>query len=154
MTQLNATIRRAQPTDHIAIASLLVQLGYEATPALIQEKIRALLPSPVDCLLVAALEREVIGSISLHALALFHTEGFLGRITSLVVDERYRGRGVGHLLMADAERWFVSVGCVKLEVTSGKHRRDAHRFYEQHGFAQDGLRLARGLPTAPQQPDR
>jgi hypothetical protein len=30
---------------------------------------------------------------------------------------------------------------VKLEVTSGDQRIDAHRFYERHGFRRDGQRL-------------
>nr|WP_223997881.1 GNAT family N-acetyltransferase [Burkholderia gladioli] len=82
---------------------------------------------------------------SLHALPLFHAAGNLGRITSMVVDERYRGNGVGSGLIDAAEHWFRQVGCVKLEVTSGDHQPAAHHFYERHGFLRDGQRLSKKL---------
>lgn len=144
-TSSSFTIRESRPSDHTAIAALLRQLGYPATPALVLEKIEALLSSPTDQVIVAAAHGEVIGSISLHAFPLFHATGCLGRITSMVVDARYRECGVGSALMSAAERWFEEAGCVKLEVTSGDHRPDAHRFYEKHGFLRDGQRLSRAV---------
>lgn len=138
-------IRESHSSDHTAIAVLLQQLGYQATPALILEKIEALRTSQTDKVIVASVQGRVVGSISLHALPLFHLEGYLGRITSMVVDERYRGCGIGSALIGAANSWFRSVGCVKLEVTSGDHRSHAHRFYEQHGFVRDGQRLCKNL---------
>ena len=145
MTSSDILIRESRSSDHGTIAFLLQQLGYHTTPALVLEKIEAMLPSLVDKIIVASVREEVIGSISLHALPLFHAAGNLGRITSMVVDERYRGTGVGSALIDAAERWFRQVGCVKLEVTSGDHRPAAHHFYEQHGFLRDGQRLSKKL---------
>lgn len=143
MKSSDILIRESRSSDHAAIALLLQQLGYQTTPALVLEKIEAMLPSPVDKIIVASMRDEVIGSISLHALPLFHAAGNLGRITSMVVDERCRGNGVGSALIDAAEHWFKQVGCVKLEVTSGDHRPAAHHFYERHGFLRDGQRLSR-----------
>lgn len=134
-------IRQAQPDDDTALAGLLHQLGYELTPAQVREKLQALGVSPADRILVAVLHGEVVGGISLHALPLFHMAGQLGRITSMVVDGQHRGSGIGGALIAAARHWFESAGCVKLEVTSGDQRIDAHRFYERHGFRRDGQRL-------------
>ena len=138
-------IRESRSSDHATIALLLQQLGYQATPALILEKIEAMLPSPMDKIIVATVREQVIGSISIHALPLFHAAGNLGRITSMVVDERYQGNRVGSALIDAAEHWFRQAGCVKLEVTSGDHRQAAHHFYERHGFLRDGQRLSRKL---------
>lgn len=135
--------RESRLLDHCSIALLLRQLEYEATPVVILEKLQSLLPSSTDKIFVATVHDEVVGIISLHALPLFHTAGNLGRITSMVVDERHRGTGIGSALIAAAERWFEAVGCVKLEVTSGDHRLDTHRFYAKHGFLRDGQRLAK-----------
>ncbi|AOJ18486.1 GCN5 family acetyltransferase [Burkholderia cenocepacia] len=143
MTPSNLTTRDAQIADHADIARLMHQLGYDAPPAMIRDKLATLLPSAVDRILVATIAHRVVGCISLHALALFHAHGNLGRITSLVVDESCRGRGVGGALIAAAHSWFESVGCVKLEVTSGEHRLDAHRFYARYGFTRDGQRLSK-----------
>lgn len=137
--------RPAVPADHAAIAVLLRQLGYEIAPALVLRQLQALPHAAHDQVLVAALHGEVVGSISLHAVPMFHTGGFLGRITSLVVDERYRARGVGSALIWAAQRWFQAAGCAKLEVTSSDHRSGAHRFYEGHGFLRDGQRFARAF---------
>jgi GNAT superfamily N-acetyltransferase len=137
--------REAKLSDDVSITALLHQLGYEVTQALIHEKLRALISSPTDKILVAAINDEVIGSVSLHAIPLFHMTGFLGRITSMVVDERRRGIGAGSALIATAEEWFGAVGCVKLEVTSADHRHGAHRFYEMHGFLRDGQRLSKKI---------
>ncbi|MEX3629108.1 MAG: GNAT family N-acetyltransferase [Burkholderia sp.] len=136
-------IREARPADAPAISALLHQLGYEAGPALVHGKLVALAGSAADAVLVAAIDGEVAGCISLHALPLFHAEGRLGRITSLVVDQGRRSRGIGAALMAAAAAWFETAGCVKTEVTSGDHRADAHRFYACHGYARDGQRLSR-----------
>lgn len=143
MTPTHLAIRQAHPADHIGIASLLRQLGYEASPALMLEKLEALHSSPTDSAFVAVTPHALVGCISLHALPLFHAQGCLGRITSMVVDERYRGHGIGTALITQAERWFDSLGCTKLEVTSADARSSAHRFYERHGFARDGQRLAK-----------
>ncbi|KKL38204.1 GCN5 family acetyltransferase [Burkholderia contaminans FFH2055] len=137
--------REARLADCAAIARLLCQLGYEATPALIHEKLQSFADKPGDRVCVATMGGEVVGSISLHILPLFHAAGNLGRITSMVVDERHRGCGIGGALMATAERWFESGRCVKLEVTSGDQRPDAHRFYAHHGFVRDGQRFSRKM---------
>jgi GNAT superfamily N-acetyltransferase len=137
------TIRQARPADHVPIASLLRQLGYDPSPLLILQKIESALPSPIDIVFVAATAEDVVGCISLHALPLFHAPGHLGRITSMVVDERHRGCGIGSALIAEAEKWFAAIGCLKLEVTSADTRSHAHRFYERHGFTRDGQRLAK-----------
>ncbi|MGF6721306.1 GNAT superfamily N-acetyltransferase [Paraburkholderia sp. GAS41] len=135
--------RESQSSDYHSIAMLMHQLGYAATSALILEKLQLLTPSLTDKIFVATVRDKIVGSISLHALPLFHAAGYLGRITSMVVNEHHQGDGIGSALIAAAENWFKTVGCVKLEVTSGDHRPTAHRFYAKHGFLRDGQRFAK-----------
>ena len=142
---MTVTIRAAGPKDSVAIAALLHQLGYGVTPERILENISASIDSASDAAFVACEDNIAIGCVSLHALPLFHMLGSLGRITSLVVDEKHRGRGIGQMLIHVAERWFQSAGCVKAEVTSGDVRIDAHRFYEREGFSRDGQRLSKKI---------
>lgn len=144
MTMLFKT-RESLPSDYTAIAALLRQLGYETPSVLVLEKIETFRHSPTDKLLVATVEGKVVGSISLHASPLFHADGYVGRVTSLVVDERHRACGIGSALIAAANSWFKRVGCVKSEVTSVDDRPDAHRFFESHSFLRDGQRLSKQL---------
>ncbi|MFP6562187.1 GNAT family N-acetyltransferase [Paraburkholderia sp. B3] len=103
----------------------LHRLGYETTPALILKNAELLISSPTDKVLIVTIDGKFVGSISLHVLSLFHAAGYLERITSMVVDEHYRGDGIGRALISAAECWFKTVECVKLEATSGDCRPDA-----------------------------
>ena len=117
------------------------QLGYEATSQLIEKKLTEFAETPIDSVLVAEVEGLVVGVISCHITSLFHQEGSSGRITSLVIDQKHRGQGVGKCLVSEAEAFFHSLGCVKSEVTSGDHRPEAHAFYESCGYKLDERRF-------------
>ena len=134
-------VRSAELTDCAAIAELLLQLGYTIDSDEIRKKIAV--RSDLDHVLVAELNKQVVGSISLHAFSLFHVKGNMGRITSLVVDEIHRGEKIGVSLLHAAEQWFYDKECVKFEVTSGYKRLDAHRFYEKNGYALDSQRFSK-----------
>jgi GNAT superfamily N-acetyltransferase len=73
-------------------------------------------------------------------------DGFLGRVTSLVVTERERGRGIGRRLLAAVEEYAWSNGCLRIEITSGDHRPETHRFYERVGYQLDCRRFIRFRP--------
>ena len=133
--------RQAKPNDAIAIKSLMDQLGYGATSSLVERKIAEYDSVPEYTAFVVERDDLVIGVISCHVINLFHQEGSIGRITSLVVDQNHRGLGVGKLLVSKADSYFKSAGCVKSEVTSGDHRTEAHAFYKSCGYAQDERRF-------------
>ncbi|WMY11007.1 GNAT family N-acetyltransferase [Paraburkholderia phenoliruptrix] len=138
-------IRDSLASDYSAIASLLRQLGHQISSVLVLEKIETLCWSSTDKLLVATVDDQLVGSISLHLCPQFHAEGFVGRVTSLIVDERNRGCGVGTALIAAAETWFKRVGCVESEVAHNDRGSEAARFYERQNFSRDGLRLSKRL---------
>jgi GNAT superfamily N-acetyltransferase len=60
----------------------------------------------------------LLGVISLHTLELFHCRGRLGRITSLVVEEKHRGAGIGRLLIQAADEYFFRSGCIRAELVA------------------------------------
>lgn len=134
-------IRSAKISDATMIAALLKQLGYVATATLVENKIALLASSPNDLVLVAEKYGIVAGIISLHTTELFHEDGRIGRITSLVIDSGQRGSGIGQLLVDAADQYFISSGCVRAEVTSGDHRLDAHAFYQAQGYLPDERRF-------------
>ena len=55
-------------------------------------------------------------------------------VDNLVVDHRYRRRGIGKMLMDYAMAQAKDAGCHKVILLSGKKRRGAHRFYHSLGF--------------------
>lgn len=74
-----------------------------------------------------------------------HQVGDWCRITALVVDENARGRGVGQALISAAEEAALATGCVRIEATSARRRKDAHRFYDRLGYARDTLHFVKIL---------
>lgn len=57
-----------------------------------------------------------------------------GQIEAVRVAREWRGRGIGHQMMAWAIDQCAAHGCEWVQLTSDKVRNDAHRFYERLGF--------------------
>jgi GNAT superfamily N-acetyltransferase len=50
-------------------------------------------------------------------------------IGGAVVDERFRDRGIGSLLLSKSERWVVDLSCQEIRVRSNIKRTGAKKFY-------------------------
>lgn len=84
-------------------------------------------------LLVAGLGEEVAGFAWFVQRGAFDRSGYLRLIA---VDETYRGRGVGQLLMGALEQRHLSQGGITLLASS--ENAGAHRFYERLGYRHVG----------------
>jgi predicted N-acetyltransferase YhbS len=127
------TLRQATEADAEAIASLLTDEGYPSGPSDIVERLSRF-ASPHSQVVVADHDGAVLGFIALHALPRFEQSDRVIRIMALVVDAGERERGVGHLLMEEAERIGRELGAAFVEVTAGHHRPDARHLYEAIGY--------------------
>lgn len=135
--------RPAREDDADGVAVLLSELGYAFDPGTVRERLRNL-ASAQDGFLVVD-EGAVLGLIGVHAIPLLHARGSVARITALVVRRDARGRGIGRALVAAAETFARKAGCVRMEVTSGDHRFEAHEFYEALGYYEDERRFTKSL---------
>src|SRR5205809_7862575 len=136
------TVRRAETGDAAAIAVCLAALGYATAPALVAEKLSALMGSSSDTVLVAEDPTTgIVGVVSVHLVPLFHAAGNLARLTALAVVPGHQRKGVGRALVAAAEAFAWQRDCRRVEVTSGDHREDADTFYRALGHAQDERRF-------------
>jgi len=139
-------IREARPDDAPVLVQLLATLGYESTFDQVRERIASTESYAGSVILVAEVQGQVAGVLSFHCIPLFHAEGFLGRITSLVVSAAFRNQGVGRQLVAAAEEFGWEHFCARIEVTSGDHRTEAHAFYEHLGYEVDCRRFIKKAP--------
>ena len=86
-------------------------------------------------LLVAEYQGEVIGTMILVTVpTLSHSALPWLYVDNAVVDHRYRGQGLGKLLMEYAIGRAKETGCYRVGLTSGKRRHKAHRFYRSLDF--------------------
>ena len=147
-TRLNQYgIREARMSDAAVIASLVTQLGYPTCTGKMQERLGLLLARPDYVTLVAVSGEEVVGLVGAYlSLALEYT-GTFGRLTGMVVDEKWRGRGIGTLLMGEIERRLCAIGARMITLNSGSHRTEAHQFYRKLGYQETGVRFIKALPA-------
>jgi len=128
------SIRRAVAEDASAIAHLSRILGYDAKSAVIAERLRAILGSRTDLMIVAENARRiVIGWSQAHAAHIVES-GFRVEITGLIVSPAQRRRGVGRALVNEAERWAAAIGAETVVVRSNVQRLESHAFYPALGY--------------------
>lgn len=95
-------------------------------------------------LLVAEEDDKVVGTTVLAILPGFaHGTSPFAVVEYVVVDEKYRSRGIGKLLMEYVIARAKKAGCYKIMLTSDTRRRRAHQFYRSLGFeaSAHGFRL-------------
>jgi GNAT superfamily N-acetyltransferase len=134
MSGMDPALRPVRRQDVSTLASLLTQLGYPANEASVHERLDHWLDDPASRLIGAYDDGDLVGVAALHVMPMLEIAGKLGRLLALVVDERYRGRGVGQSLVTAAEEQARAAGCVKLEITSSRHRTRTHEFYRLLGY--------------------
>ncbi len=128
-------VRDATGEDASAIADLSGQLRYSTSAGEVEARLRAIADSPRHRAIVACRDDEsVVGWI--HVLiSLRVASRTFGELGGFVVDEQFRGRGIGILLLRAAEEWVKNEGVDILRVRSRSNRTDSHAFFQRAGFA-------------------
>jgi GNAT superfamily N-acetyltransferase len=91
------------------------------------------------------MHERVVGMVSVWLGHAIEFDGWYGRITALAVDESVRRQGVGRALVEYTEQWLRAQHAVMVTLTSGAHRREAHKFYESLGYDGNGVRFKKWL---------
>ena len=66
-------------------------------------------------------------------------------VDDLVSDAGYRGRGAGSAMLAELAKRATEAGCTVIDLDSGLHRVDAHRFYIRERMPITSFHFARTL---------
>jgi ribosomal protein S18 acetylase RimI-like enzyme len=69
----------------------------------------------------------------------------LAHIDEIVVKAAYRGRGVGHLLMEQAEAWARTNGATAIELGVYEFNQEAQAFYRDLGYTTFHRRMGKAL---------
>lgn len=149
----NLLIRRAVWSDVDRIVRLTNAGGPEGKPRL---QIPDVLPmeyfeafQSVDkdskqFLMVAEIDGKIIGTFHITYLMYLAAAGREDSLIEAVhVSAEYRGRGIGTSMMNWAIGEAKRRNCRRVQLTTDKKRKDAHRFYERLGFvlSHEGAKL-------------
>jgi N-acetylglutamate synthase-like GNAT family acetyltransferase len=138
-------IREVRVADARRIAELLGQLGYPADEDAVGRRLERLERSEADATWVAEDGGELVGLVGIHISQVLAYDRDAAKVSEIVVDDRYRRRGIGARLMEVAEEEARRRGCVVLFLTTAERRKDAHAFYRRLGFEETGRRFAKPL---------
>ncbi len=130
--RLGTSVREALKSDAPRVVSLAQQLGYEVPASHVTAYLTAL--NEDRAVFVAVVPRA--GVVGWIGVALSRSLTSIGRVEvhGLVVEDEYRGNGIGAALLDAAEAWGRKRGCTRVRVLSNVVRERAHRFYEQTGY--------------------
>ena len=127
-------VRKAKATDVVHITVLCDQLGYPSSSEQVEQRIREIECHEDHALFVTQQpDGSLVGWVHVYLCPLVVTE-LEAEIGGLIVDERFRDRGIGQLLMRHAELWSREKGCQALRLRSNVTRKNAHAFYERMGY--------------------
>lgn len=127
-------VRPARTTDAAQIAALSGQLGYPCSSTQIRGRLRNLLADSSHAVWVAELAAgAVAGWIHVFVNQLLESDRE-AEIGGVVIDESFRGQGVGKALVERAERWAKAKRLKSVYVRSNILRKEAHLFYHKLGY--------------------
>lgn len=128
-------IRDAVLSDTPVIEKLLNQLGYPDTGIFLESRVKEMMQSSSEKLLVYEDENgHAIGFMSLHFMPRIALAGDFMQIVYFAIDETVRSKGVGAQMEAYATLLARERNCSAIELHCNERRKDAHRFYERQGY--------------------
>jgi len=132
-------LRIADTRDLPAVVDLLgrqlAEHDIELAPETLERSVRTLLERPeLGRILIATHGDEIAGVALVSFLFTLEHGGPAAWLDELYVDERWRGHGIGALLVEEAMRVAVERGCVALDLEVEEGHDAAARLYERLGF--------------------
>ena len=131
------SIRDANSDDIEEITSLMTDLGYPATVAEMQNRLKDIFAHTDYRTIVAISGTEMIGMAGFAKGLYYEKNGNYLRILAFVVKQEHRNRGIGELLISASEDWAKEQGLKTVLISSGNRdeRNAAHAFYQKMGYA-------------------
>ena len=133
MIESRVTLRLGNTFDALTAIPLFRRMGYPAGASAVETRL-ARFDGPDSSVIVADHDGEILGFIAVHVVPRFEHDDSFVRIVALVVDAAVRDRGIGRVLMAEAERIGRERSAAFVEITAGHHRPAARHLYDSLGY--------------------
>lgn len=134
---LKHTVRRAEPADISDMIRLLrilfsIETDFVFDEGKQQRGLEMMLSDCTNrCIRVAALNQQVVGMCTAQILVSTAEGGIVALIEDLVVEEAYRGVGIGKELLLSIEGWAIERGARRLQLLADQNNTRALGFYKK-----------------------
>ena len=126
-------LRDVTAADLPAVRRLIGQLGYAPDEAAFQTRFERVRAAPGHRVIVAETDGAVVGVLHVFERPALD-KGCEAVVQALVVDDRWRGHGIGEALMREAEGWARRRGLAATSLYTRTDRDRARAFYERIGY--------------------
>ena len=135
----NYTIRTANPTDLAQLVGLLkilfaIEEDFIFNESLQRRGLEMMLNNPAAQILVAEIQGQVVGMCSGQYTISTAEGGPALLLEDLVVQEEFRGAGIGQQLAKSLELWAQGNGVSRLQLLADRHNSSALNFYQKLGW--------------------
>ena len=136
MIPTSISIRPAQQSDLNSLTELVNELGYKTSNDEMEVRFDNIRNHEEYKLLVAVVDQQVAGMISLLKHYLPERNGACLRITALITKSQFRKKGIAQRLIEAAENWATEIkaGTILLNCGNREERKEAHLFYRKNGY--------------------
>ena len=134
-------IRYAIEKDIEGILTLMEQLGYPTPKKEFLKTFKKFTAIPGYGVVIAVYSKQVVGWVAWSKSQLLVVDKVRFHIEGIVIDDRYRGLGIGTKLMDFIENIARNSSPSIIDLTSGTRREKdgTHEFYKKLGYKNEGL---------------
>jgi GNAT superfamily N-acetyltransferase len=129
--------RPAGKEDIPAMIPLIFDLGYSAPADEIKVRLENILSlKEFRTLLAVTADGQIAGMIGMTENYGYEHNAQYVRVLALVTGKDFRNKGVGKVLMMEAEKWAAEIDAYMIVLTSGlrDERKTAYAFYQHIGY--------------------
>ena len=130
---MEITIRKILNEDATQIAALCSQLGYSLSIEQIVQNMNDVISNKDHDAFVAVHNKTVIGWIGVSNSIKIEMPPYC-EVHGLVIDDNFRGKGIGKMLIEKAKEWAREKGHGKLALHCNVKRSETLLFYRHLGF--------------------
>lgn len=133
---MNYSFRDVTENDAENVSKLLFQLWPDRVVETNETRatLKNMKASNIYTVFGAESESKLIGFCVMTITFNFWVQGKLANISTLVIEQEFRGKGIGKSFVERCIQIAKENECAKIELESGFHRTEAHKFYENIGF--------------------
>ena len=146
---LNYCIRRANYSDIKSMIRLLrilfsIETDFEVDESTQQSGLEMMLGNYTErCIIVAEINQQIVGMCTAQILVSTAEGGRVAIIEDLVVEDAFRGQGIGKGLLLAIEGWSIAQDVRRLQLLADRNNTRALEFYKSMNWKYTQLKCLR-----------